>query len=92
MVPLRAIAEGLGALVYWDGAHRLITIVKAELTVKLTIGSRTAEVNGKRKSMDTVPVIQQNRTMVPLRYVGELGASVDWDGASRTVTVNLPHQ
>ncbi|NPV71532.1 MAG: DUF1343 domain-containing protein [Firmicutes bacterium] len=92
MVPLRAIAESLGALVHWDGDRRLVTIVKGELTVKLTIGSRTAEVNGLRKSMDTVPVIRQNRTMVPLRYVGEfLGASVDWDGASRTVTVDLAH-
>ncbi len=38
--------------------------------------------------MDTVPVIKNDRTMVPLRFVGEfLNATVGWDDATRTVTV-----
>ncbi len=88
MVPLRAISEGLGAEVQWDGDRRLVSIVKGDIAVNLTIGSGTAEVNGVRKAMDTAPVIKRDRTMVPLRYVGEfLGASVDWDDVDRTVTV-----
>ncbi|MGE5484228.1 MAG: exo-beta-N-acetylmuramidase NamZ domain-containing protein [Ignavibacteriales bacterium] len=88
MVPLRTIAEALGATVQWDPAARLVTIIEGDLTVNMTIGSPTARVNGIRKAMDTVPVLQQDRTMVPLRYVGELlGASVHWDEGSRTVTV-----
>ncbi len=40
--------------------------------------------------MDTVPVLGNNRTMVPLRYIGEwLGAVVGWDGVGRVVTVSL---
>ncbi|MGE5543204.1 MAG: copper amine oxidase N-terminal domain-containing protein, partial [Bacillota bacterium] len=78
----------LGAAVQWDPATRLVTIMEGDLIVTMTVGSPAARVNGTRKTMDTAPVIQRDRTMVPLRYVGEfLGASVDWDGASRTVHV-----
>ena len=35
--------------------------------------------------MDVTPVIQNDRTMLPLRYVAEaLGADVQWDAKTRT--------
>lgn len=90
MVPVRAIAEALGAKVDWDEPARQVTITEGKNKVRLTIDSSSAQVNGVRKTMDTAPVIRQDRTMVPLRYVGEyLGASVDWDDATRTVIVNF---
>ncbi len=88
MVPLRAIGEALGATVSWDQAAQLVTLVRGGTTLQLTIGRVTAVVNGQPQTMDTVPVIRNDRTMVPLRYVGEfLGTTVSWDDASRTVTV-----
>jgi len=39
------------------------------------------------KTLDVAPVIKNDRTLVPLRFVGEiLGAEVIWDDAARTVT------
>lgn len=88
MVPVRAISEALGASVDWDDASRLVTIAKGDLKVCLTIGSSTAVVNGVQKSMDTVPAIQNDRTMVPARFVSEfLEADVDWDDVNRIVEV-----
>lgn len=89
MVPLRAIGEALGARVDWSEASRQVTFTKAGRVVTLTIGQKTALVNGEQKIMDTTPVIKNSRTMLPLRYVGEyLGAQVEWDGDNRIVTVN----
>jgi len=88
MVPLRAIAESLGAQVGWDEANRRVILVKGGLTLELFIGKNTARVNGVERVMDTVPVIKNDRTMVPLRFVSEfLNAQVGWDNATRTVTV-----
>ena len=46
--------------------------------------------NGEPIPFDQAPVIVNDRTMVPLRAIFEaLGASVDWDGATQTVTSKL---
>ena len=43
--------------------------------------------------MDTVPVIQLRRTIVPISFVAEkLGATVEWDETTRTVTILLDDQ
>ena len=44
--------------------------------------------NGMAELMDTVAVIRNDRTMVPVRFVSEfLGAVVDWDEDSLTVVI-----
>ena len=43
--------------------------------------------NGKRLSFDVPPVIENGRTLVPLRAIFEaLGATVGWDESTQTVT------
>lgn len=88
MVPLRAIAEALGAEVGWNGQARVVTIRRDDQVSLFTIDSNTAVFSGVRVSMDTCPVIRNDRTMLPVRYVAEsLGAAVDWD--QDTMTVNI---
>ncbi|WP_297392696.1 stalk domain-containing protein, partial [uncultured Peptoniphilus sp.] len=38
-----------------------------------------------KRTMDVTPVLQNDRTMLPLRYVAEaIGAEVEWDNSTRT--------
>ena len=88
MVPVRAIVEALGAQVDWDPVKRTVYIERQGQTVLFVIDSKGAVVNGVHQAMDTCPVIKNDRTMIPARYVGEyLGAVVNWEAATRTVTV-----
>ena len=47
----------------------------------------TVNVNGNPISFDQPPIIQEGRTLVPLRAIFEaLGADVEWEDATQTVT------
>ena len=46
--------------------------------------------NGTELSFDQLPIIQNSRTLVPLRAIFEaMGATVDWDGDTQTVISTL---
>ncbi len=56
--------------------------------LRLTIGQKTAYVNGEPKALDAAPMIKSGRTMLPVRFVAEnLGGTVGWDGATSSVTI-----
>ena len=68
-VPLRFIAEELGATV--DYFSPTITIRYLDLIVRLELEKPIAIVNEVTVEMDTAPLLQNNRTFVPLRFVAE---------------------
>lgn len=89
LVPVRVIAEGLGAKVDWNEAARTAIITKGSQQLSLTLDSRTALVNGKQVKLDTPPFISKQRMLLPLRFVAEsLGVTVGWDNSTRTVIAN----
>ncbi|MCL1877784.1 MAG: copper amine oxidase N-terminal domain-containing protein, partial [Defluviitaleaceae bacterium] len=56
--------------------------------LRFVIGSTTYTVSGIPGTLDAPPFIENGRTMVPVRVVGEyMGAIVNWDSATRTVTI-----
>jgi hypothetical protein len=88
MVPLRFIAEAFGAEVAYDATTKGITITLGDLVIAMQIGSTNVLVNGKSHTIDAPPEVKNNRTFVPVRFVAEiLGAKVDYDAATRTVTI-----
>jgi len=88
LVPIRFIAEEMGADVGWDGKTELVTIEKEVYLINLTIGEQRAQVNGAWKTFDTNATLKNGRTMVPLRFISEtLGAEVEWDDNTRTVYI-----
>ncbi len=88
MLPIRIIAESLGAKVDWDGNNKQVIITKENTKIVIAIGSKEAFVNYKAFSIDSPPIIRNGRTYVPVRFVTEnLGAKVDWNGDGKTITI-----
>ena len=89
LVPIRIVAETLGAQVDWSASQQKATITTAAYTLVFTIGSASYTVNGSSKTLDVPPEIINGRTMVPLRVISEsIGATVNYDNAANTAKVN----
>ena len=83
MVPLRIIAEGLGAEVNWDGENQIVHILLDGEHLIVPIGVLLP-------GWDAPAMIDnlRGRTFVPVRFVSEaLGATVEWDGNARAVYI-----
>ncbi|MGE6577976.1 CotH kinase family protein [Paenibacillus xylanexedens] len=88
MVPVNAILEAMGAEVTWDKTAKTVTAVLNDQTLVLKIGSNTATVNGKTLEIDAPAIIQNSRTLVPVRFISEgLGLTVDWDQTAAQVSL-----
>ena len=90
LVPIRFIAEALGAAVDWTRATEyspmLVHITLNGQTLTFGIGELTPELAAV--GMDVPAQIMDNRTMVPLRFIGEFfGALVEWDGETRGIGI-----
>ena len=90
MIPVRTVANIIGATVGWDAATRTVTITKGNRAIKATIDNREAIIidNGLTQTveLDVAPVINQGKTMFPVRFLAEIfGLGIDWDAAKRDV-------
>lgn len=88
LVPIRVIIESLGGSVDWNDTDKTTTLTMDGNTIMLVIDSTTAYYNNKAQTIDTAPVIINDRTMLPIRFVAEkFGFSVDWDGGTQKITI-----
>lgn len=91
MVPIRFVADSLGASVTWDNAEKTVTIFKGGNWITLQISKKSMDINGKTIALDVAPVILDNRTLVPLRAIAEgLSVKVTWDKKSYAVMMTAP--
>jgi len=91
LVPFRFLGEAIGAKIGWDPVKKTVSYVRGNMDIILTIGSTTAFVNEKATKLDVAPkILPTGRTVVPVRFISEtIGAKVDWNSSTRTVTVAL---
>ncbi len=89
MIPVRAVIEAMGGNVGWDGSTRTVSCTIGEKTLYLKIGSKKVwDSLGDTGILDSVPVIRNGRTLLPIRYVVEyFDGTVGWDGGAQTVTI-----
>ena len=89
MVPIRFISEELGASVDWDQDNQAANINYQGKQITILINENFSYIDGKIIEFDTAAVINNNRTMVPLRFVSEaLGANIIWNSATSTVRLS----
>lgn len=77
---------------FYTDSFSLYSIVKADDITKITftIDSKAYSIGQLAKQTDVPPVVQEQRTLVPIRVVAEtLGAKVDWNNDTQTVTITL---
>lgn len=94
MVPMRKIFETLGASIEWDGALRKVTATTEDKKISLQIENENATIENletnetKNIKLDSAPVILNERTMVPVRFIAEaLDKQVGWDAENRVVVI-----
>lgn len=88
LAPMRGIFEAMGASLTWDEETKTVKAEKEDTKVSVTIGSYLGEKDGESIKLDAQPVIIEDRTMVPLRFISEsLGAEVEWNDVDRKVII-----
>jgi hypothetical protein len=69
--------------------EKQISSLKSQLSfqVAVTIDSLTAYIDNRPKTLDVAPRIENGRTFVPVRFIGEaFGAEFSWDEKNQKVT------
>ena len=89
LLPVRAVMEGLGGTVEWDGVTQTVSLSLGERTLFLRIGSTSAwDKDGVWFTLDSEPILLNDRTMLPIRFVVEyFGGTVEWVGETQTVKI-----
>ena len=73
MVPIRALMEAFDAEVIWDEANPDVVTINydADTQIVMNVGETGYTINGEEGDMDTVPVNNNGRVYVPIRFVAE---------------------
>ena len=89
LLPVRAVIEAMDGTVGWDNSTRTVSLTKDGKTLYLQINSTLCvDSSGKYYALDSAPIILNDRTMLPIRFVVEyFGGTVGWNGNTRTVTI-----
>lgn len=96
LVPVRFMVEPIDSTIDFDPSTQIITIKRYRTIIICQIGQATAMVNGIEKPIDPddqtlSPLIKENRTYLPLRFVAEnLGFQVRWNANKQQIDLYFP--
>lgn len=93
-LPIRYVADPLGAVATWNGTENKVTVRAVGKTIELWINNNMARVNGAEVMIDpnnssVMPVtVPPGRTMLPLRFIADnLGSQVLWDAKTSQIEI-----
>ncbi|KAF1084433.1 hypothetical protein SPSYN_02210 [Sporotomaculum syntrophicum] len=97
LLPIRYVADPLGANIDWDGGSGKATVTLGDQVIEVWLNQSGARINSRAVSIDpdnptvTPVTVPPGRTMLPLRFVAEaLGCDVVYSPTSKRVTVSYP--
>ena len=102
MLPMRFVAESIGAKVEWDKATRTASFTKDGIVAKIQIdGNKIVLSNGETIVMDSKPLNINNRILLPITNISRvfnmtngnttdgIAQDIEWNAVERTVTINV---
>jgi len=98
LIPVGVIADLIGADISWKQDTQEVSMNLNGKTIVLKINSDTAYIDGQPYALpNKVPAKLMSykgttRTMVPVNILDQFGLVFAWNGETRTVEVNYPHQ
>ncbi len=99
LIPARGVFEAMGASVEWWNEERMVVVrsednkTRVDLTIddpimKVHTFTNLTSADTEEVELEVAPQIMNDRTMIPLRAVGEaLGAEVSWDQENYVATI-----
>lgn len=89
LVPVRAVAEALGATIQWNEQEKTVLISKGDINIMLRVNNRIALVNGIEVELDSSAQITSSRVFVPLRFIMQtMKAAVEWFPEGHVIAMN----
>ena len=91
MVPLRFLSQIFNAEVSWDPIFEIVTVKLGNKTIRVQVGNKIYDNNGKKGTLDALPVIKNGFTFVPLRlFIEAFGGDVVWDSKMQIINITYP--
>ncbi|WP_028547542.1 stalk domain-containing protein [Paenibacillus sp. UNC451MF] len=89
LVPMYGLFQHLGASTQWEDSTQTIIASKNDTMIKMSVGSKKAEVSGEPKELEIPVRMVGGEPLVPIRFVSNaLGMYVYWDEETRTVKLD----
>ncbi|MBR6728809.1 MAG: WG repeat-containing protein [Clostridia bacterium] len=91
MLPIRAVIEAIGGIVNWEPEEKKISLFHGTHAVVLRLDEGGAFVDGRFTLLAAKPLLKNNRTLIPLRFVLEaFDCSVRWEPESQKIYIQYP--
>lgn len=96
IVPARSLIETLGGTIEWDPIEKKVSAKFKSAFIELWIDNPKYRVNGDELWIDEAnhevkPIILNNRTYIPLRFISEaMGSKVEWISNLQTIKITFP--
>ena len=88
MLPLEQMSIYLGYEVTWDSQTGVIELRDGSYVITFKVGSKEANVNGKKIELSVAPKSFNGTTYVPLQFISEaMEMGVKWDGKKKQVNI-----
>ncbi|MDQ6823372.1 MAG: copper amine oxidase N-terminal domain-containing protein [Candidatus Eremiobacteraeota bacterium] len=90
-VPLRAVADALGAETKYDVEAGTIVVTRGEQQLRLRVGDTHAKLDGMPMTLKTAPFRVRGRVMVNVKAISRaFGMHVTYDPRTAKIEVNTP--